>query len=94
MDSQKAWITVRYLGYLALVDSSDVLVVPMCTYDLLCGIAWFHKQNPAINWAQLTTLHSPSASAVEDMTPMTTTVALKVSEAENDNVMTSFCGWV
>ena len=72
----------------------DVLVMPMRAYNLVCGLPWFHKQNPDIDWARLTSLRSPSASGVEEMTPMTTAVASKVSEAENDNVKTSFWGAV
>ena len=47
-------ITVQYLDYLALVDKSDVLVMPMHAYDLIHGLPWFHKQNPDIDWARLT----------------------------------------
>ena len=36
-------ITVQYWDYLAPVDESDVLVVPMSAYDLVLGLPWFHK---------------------------------------------------
>jgi len=88
-DSRKIRITIQYLDYLAPVHQSDVLVVPMRAYDLVLGLPWFHKRNPDIDWAhcRLTTLRSPSVSGVEEMTPMTTAVALKVSEAKNDNLL-------
>jgi len=76
---------VQYLDDPAPVDKSHVLVMPMCAYDLVRGLPWFHKQNPDIDWARLTSLRSPSASGVEEMTPMTTAVASKVSQPDNDN---------
>jgi len=87
--SRKTRITMQYLDYLAPVNESDVLVVPMHAYDLVLGLPWCHKRNPDIDWAhlRLTTLRSPSASGVEEMTPMTTAVASKVSEAENDMLL-------
>jgi len=91
---EKTRITVQYLDDPAPVDKSDVLVMPMRGYDLVRGLPWFNKQNLDIDWARLTSLRSPSASGVEEMTPMTTAVASKVSEAENDNVKTSFWGAV
>ena len=48
------WITVQYLDYLAPVDRSAVLVVPMRVYDLVLGLPWIPKQNPHIDWVQLT----------------------------------------
>jgi len=53
-DSQKTRTTVQYLDYLAPVDRSDVLVVPMQAYDLVLGVPPFPKQNPDIDWARLT----------------------------------------
>ena len=53
-DSRKTRITVQCVDYLAPVDRSDVLVVPMRAYDLLLGLPWFPKQNPDIDWARLT----------------------------------------
>jgi hypothetical protein len=50
-DSRKTRIMVQYLDYLAPVDESDVLVVPMRVYDLLLGLPWFQKRNPDIDWA-------------------------------------------
>jgi len=88
-DSRKTRITIQYLDYLAPVNESDMLVVPMRAYDLALGLPWFHKSNPDIDWAhrRLTPLRSPSASRVEEMTPMTTAVASKVSEAENHKLL-------
>jgi len=75
------------LDYVAPVDETDVLVVPMRVYDLVLGLPWFQKRNPDIDWAhrRLTSLQSPSVSGVEVMTPMTMAVASKVSDAENKN---------
>jgi hypothetical protein len=42
-DSKKMQITVQYLNYLAPLDESDVLVVPMRAYDLVLGLLWFQK---------------------------------------------------
>jgi len=50
-DSWKTRITVQYLDYLAPVDESDVLVMPMCAYDLILGLPWFQKSNSDIHWA-------------------------------------------
>jgi hypothetical protein len=88
-DSRKTRITIQYLDYLAPVNESDVVVVPMRSYDLVLGLPWFHKRNPEIDWAhrRLTGLRSPSVSGVEEMTPMSTSVASKVSEAENDKLL-------
>jgi len=88
-DSRKTWITIQYLDYLAPVNESDVLVVPMRAYDLALGLPWFHTGHPDIDWAhrRLTALPSPSASGVEEMTPMTTAVGSKVLEAENDKLL-------
>jgi len=93
-DSRKTRIAVQYLDYLAPVDESDVLVVPMRAYDLVLGLPWFQKRHPDIDWAhrRLTALRSASASGVEEMTPMTTAVASKVSEAENNNVNDQLLG--
>ena len=93
-DSRKTRITVQYLDFLAPVDASDVLVVPMRAYDLVLGLPWFQKRNPDIDWAhrRLTSLRSPSASGVKEMTPMSTAVASKVSEAENNNVNDQLLG--
>jgi hypothetical protein len=93
-DSRKTRITVQYLDYLPPVDESDVLVVPIRAYNLLLGLPWFQKRNPDIDWAhrRLTSLRSPRASGVEEMTPMTTAVASKVSEAENKNVNDQLLG--
>jgi hypothetical protein len=68
-------ITVQYLDYLVLVYHSDVLVVPMRACDLVHGLPWFHKHS----WHRLgsiDSLRSPTASGAEEMTPMTTAVAL------------------
>ena len=93
-DSRNTRITVQCLDYLAPVDESDMLVVPMHAYDLVLGLPWFHKRNPYIDWAhsRLTCLGSLSASGVEEMTPMTTAVRSKVSEAENNNVNDQLLG--
>ena len=93
-DSRKTRMTVQYLDYLAPLDESEVLVVPIRAYDLVLGLPWFQKRNPDIDWAhrRLTSLRSPSASGVEEMTPMTTAVAWKVSEAENKNVNDQLLG--
>jgi len=87
-DSRKTWITVQYLNYLTPVDESDELVVRMRTYDLVLGLPWFQKYTPDIDWAhrRLTSLRSPSATGVEEMTPITTAVASKVSEGGNNHV--------
>jgi len=53
-DSRKTRITVQCVDYLAPVDISDVLVVPMWAYDSVLGLPWFPEQNPDIEWAQLT----------------------------------------
>jgi hypothetical protein len=84
-DSRKTLSTVQYLDYLAPVDKSDVLIVPMRVYELVLGLPWFYKRNPDIDWARrrLTSLQSPSASGVEEMTPMTMAGASKVLEVEN-----------
>jgi hypothetical protein len=88
-DSCKRWIAIQNLDYLALVNESDVLVVPMRTYNLEFGLPWFNKRNPDIDRAhrRLTAPRSPRASRVEVMTPMTTAVASKVSEADNDTML-------
>ena len=93
-DSRMTRITVQCLDYLAPVDESDKLVVPMRAYDLVLGLPWFQKRNPDIDWAdrRLTCLRSPSASGVEEMTPMTTAVASKDSEAEKKNVNNRLLG--
>jgi hypothetical protein len=93
-DSWNMRITVQYLVYLAPVDESDVLVVAMPAYDLVLEIPWFQKRNPDIDWShhRLTSLRSPSARGVEEMTLMNTAVASKVSEAENNNVNNQLLG--
>jgi len=53
-DTWKTRITVQYFDYLAPVDRSDVLVVPMRAYDLVLGLSWFPKHNPDIDWARST----------------------------------------
>jgi hypothetical protein len=53
-DSRKTRIRVQRVDYLAPVDSSDVLVVPMRACDLVPGLPWFPKQNADIDWARLT----------------------------------------
>jgi len=82
-DSRKTRITVQYLDYLGPVVKSDVLVVPMDAYDLILALPWFQKRHPDIDWAhrRLTSQRSPSASGLDAMTPFTTAVPLKVSEA-------------
>jgi hypothetical protein len=52
--SRKTWITVQYLDYLAPVDRSDVVVLPMRDYDLVQSLPWFPKQYLDIDRAQLT----------------------------------------
>ena len=92
--SRKTRITVQYLDYPAPVDQSDVLVVPMRAYDLVLALPWFQKRNPDIDWAprRLSSLQSLSARGVEEMTPMATAVASKVSEAEHNNVNDQLLG--
>jgi hypothetical protein len=77
-NSRNMRITVQYLDHQTPLDELDVLVVPMRVYDLVLGLPWFHKRHPHIDWAccQLTSPRSPSASGAEEMTPMTTAVAL------------------
>jgi len=53
-DSRKRRITVQCVNYLAPVDRSDMLVVPMRAYDLVLGLPWFPKHNPDIDWARFT----------------------------------------
>ena len=71
-DSRKTQITVQYLDYLALVDRSDVLVVPMRAYDLVLGLPWLPKPNPSAkcNSVQKLTAHLPD-------TPVALTTASK-----------------
>ena len=54
MNSRKTRITVQHWDYLAQVDRSDMLVMPMRAYNLVLGLPWFPKQNPDIDWARLT----------------------------------------
>jgi hypothetical protein len=42
-DSRKTRVTVQTVDYLAPIDKSDVLVVPMRAYDLVLGVPWFPK---------------------------------------------------
>jgi hypothetical protein len=58
-DSRKTRITVQYLDYLAPVERSDVLVMPMRAYDVVLGILWIPKHNPEIDWARLTPCDHP-----------------------------------
>lgn len=37
-ESRKTWTTVQYVDYLAPVDESVVLVMPMRAYDLVVGL--------------------------------------------------------
>jgi len=53
-DSRNTRTTVRCLDYLATVDRSDVLVVPMRAHNLLLGLPWFPKEHPDIDSARLT----------------------------------------
>ena len=89
---QKTRITVQYLDHLAPVDKSDMLVLPLQAYDWVCGLPWFQKQNHDIDWAPLTSLQSPSASGVEEISLMTMAVASKVSEAEDGKVNAQLVG--
>jgi len=52
-ESRKTRITVQYLDYLAPVDKSDVLFMPMRAYNLVLGVPWFPQQNPDIDWARI-----------------------------------------
>lgn len=83
--SRKTRNTVQYIDYLAKVDELDVLVEPMRAYDQVLDLPWFHKNNPDIDRARrlLTSLQSPNAGGVEEITQITTAVASKVSETEN-----------
>lgn len=45
----------------------------------------FHKQSLEIDCVRLTSVQSPSASGVEEMTTITTAVAPKLSPAYSDN---------
>jgi hypothetical protein len=93
-DSQKTPITVQYVDYCIPVEESDVLVMPMRAYDLVLGLPWGQKRHPEIARAHrpLTSLRSPSGSGVEEMSPITTAVASKVSDAENNNVNDQLVG--
>jgi hypothetical protein len=53
-DNRKTRITIQYLDYLAPVNESDMLLVPMRAYDLVLDLPWFHLRNPDI------TLDSPA----------------------------------
>jgi hypothetical protein len=79
-DSRKTRITIQYLDYLAPVNESDMLVLPMRAYDLVLGLPGIHKRHPDIDWAhqRLTALQATSASGAAEITPMTTPVASKV----------------
>jgi hypothetical protein len=48
-DSGETQIVVQYVNYLAPVDESDVLVVPMGVHDLVLGLPWFQKRNADID---------------------------------------------
>jgi len=52
-DSRKTRTTVQDLDYLAPMDKSDVLVMPMRAYNSVLHLPWFPKQNPDIGWARL-----------------------------------------
>jgi hypothetical protein len=90
-DSRKTGIRIQNLDNLAPVNESDVLGVPMRAYDVVLRLPWFHKRNPDLDWAhpRLTALRSPSASGVEEMTPMSRAVTSKVSEPENNKLIWS-----
>jgi hypothetical protein len=49
-DSRKTTFTVQYMGHLTAVQESEVLVVPMRTYDLVSGVPWFQSRNPDVDW--------------------------------------------
>jgi hypothetical protein len=51
-NSRKTRITVQCVDYLAPVDRSDLLVVPMWAYDLVLGLPCIPNQNPDIDWAR------------------------------------------
>jgi len=65
-DSLKTAISVQYFDYLAPIEESNVLVVPMQAYDLVLGLPWFRTRNPEIDWARshLLSLRTPSGSAL------------------------------
>lgn len=77
---------VQYLDYLAQDDKLVMLVVAMCVYDLVLGSPWFHNSNADIDLAhhRLTSLPSPRASGVEEMTAMAMAVSSKASETQYD----------
>jgi len=79
-----------------MIAESDMLVVPMCEYHLVHGLSWFQKGNLDIDWAhrRLTSVRSPRASGVGEMTLMTMAVSSKVSKAENKNVINQLLGRV
>jgi hypothetical protein len=64
-ESQKTSFSVQYFQHLAPVDESEVLVVPMKTYDLVLGLPWFKARNPDIDWnsGRLLSLRTPSGDA-------------------------------
>jgi len=53
-ECRKTRMTVQCVDYLALVDISDLLVVPMGAYELVLGLPWFPEQSPDIDWARFT----------------------------------------
>jgi hypothetical protein len=52
-------ITVQCMDYLAPVDRSDVLVMPMRAYNLVLGLPWFNNQIHDIDWGRLTYCNRP-----------------------------------
>jgi hypothetical protein len=47
--SQKASLLVQYFEHLEPVDKSEVLVVPMKSYNLVLGLRWFKARKPEID---------------------------------------------
>jgi len=88
-DSRRTRIKVQYLDYLAQDNDSGVVVILIREYNLVLALAYIHNRNPDIDWAHhpLTARLSPSASGVEEITPIPTVVASKVSEADNDKLL-------
>ena len=49
-DSKRVDLSMRYFEHLAPVVETDVLCVPLETYDLVLGLPWFRARTPHIDW--------------------------------------------
>ena len=65
-DSQKTAFTVQYMEHISPVQESEVLVVPMQTYEMVLGLPWFQSRNSNVDWpsGRLLALRTPGGAEV------------------------------